>query len=231
MARSRGGTAPSSKPRRTGVLKNNAYRLLKERIIAGELAGGDFLTERELAESLGMSKTPIRFALERLELEGFVRVSPQRGIVVREPAVGEIADQFEIRMALESFAVRQMAGNLSEEQIEQVEANLHKQKEAADAGDVSGAVELDTEFHMLFCNFLGNGEICRVMSHLRDRISVVIRRVFSESDPTRLFDSHDEHRGIARAAISGKADLAVKRLEKHFEYGKQSLLAPRRGGG
>ena len=80
-------------------------------------------------------------------------------------------------------------------------------------------VELDTEFHMLFCRFPGNQEIVRILGLLRDRINFVKRRVLQRSDPERLIESLHEHRGIARAVINGKADLAIKRLEKHLAYG------------
>ena len=166
-----------------------------------------------------MSKTPVRVALDRLELEGLVRVIPQRGIVVRELTDSEVEDQFQLRLVLEGFALRSMAGRLSRGEVKLVNESLLLQEEAARAGDVARTVELDTEFHMLFCGFPGNQEIVRILGLLRDRINFVKRRVFQRSDPERLFESLREHRGIARALINGKADLAVKRLEKHLAYG------------
>src|SRR4051794_4236895 len=81
-------------------LKDEAYEKIKGRLLEGDYAPGSFLSERQLAENLGMSKTPVKAALERLESEGFIAVSPQQGIVVRELSVREIADQYEIRAAL-----------------------------------------------------------------------------------------------------------------------------------
>lgn len=214
--------------KRSGALKDQAYDQIKRRIVSGDLRAGAFLTEQELSKSLGMSKTPVRVALERLEQEGFVRVSPQRGIVVRELSTVEIADQFELRLALEGFAMSRLAGQLSSDQIERIEASLAQQHEAARVHDVGSMVTLDTGFHLLFCEFLGNREICRAMGLLRDRISIVMGRVFIESDAERIFGSLNEHRAIARAVISGNPELALKRLAKHFESGKHILIAPRR---
>src|SRR5690606_34259757 len=104
--------------------------------LRGEFPAGAFLSERQLAGRLAMSKTPIRAAIERLELEGFVRVAPRRGVVVREPGVVEIADQFEVRSALEAFVLRSLAGRLSGDQVERVEANLAAQRETIGPGDV-----------------------------------------------------------------------------------------------
>lgn len=220
----------SSTPRRGrhGDLKGEAYRQLKQLILLGELPGGEFLSERQLAERLGMSKTPVKFALERLELEGLVRVSPQRGIIIREPTVEEITDQFEIRLALEGYACQTLAGQLTPEQVEEIEENLRAQEQAAEEEDLPRTVRLDTEFHLLFAEFLGNREILSTLERLRDRTGALILRVYQQSGRPRLQSSFEEHRGLARAVISGKPELALKRLDRHFEYGKKLLLSPRR---
>src|SRR5437899_8390145 len=95
------------------LLKDRAYDRIKVRLLNDDYPPGSFLSERQLAENLGMSKTPVKAALERLESEGFISVSPQQGIVVRELSVHEIADQYEIRAALESYTVRALAGRLT----------------------------------------------------------------------------------------------------------------------
>src|SRR5262245_56779925 len=95
---SRNGSSPGA-----GLMKERAYSEIKRRILNCDYPPGSFLSERNLATTLGMSKTPVKAALERLEHEGFITVSPQQGIVVRELSIREIADQYEIRTALESF--------------------------------------------------------------------------------------------------------------------------------
>src|SRR6266567_4439531 len=102
------GTNGHDSPR--SFLKDRAYELIKQRLLNNDYPPGSFLSERQLAENLGMSKTPIKGALERLESEGFITVSPQQGIVVRELSVHEIADQYEIRGVLESYTLRSLAG-------------------------------------------------------------------------------------------------------------------------
>src|SRR5580700_8790566 len=86
-------------------LKDRAYERIKSRLLNNDYPPGTFLSERQLAENLGMSKTPVKAALERLESEGLIAVSPQQGIVVRELSVHEIADLYEIRAALESYSL------------------------------------------------------------------------------------------------------------------------------
>jgi DNA-binding GntR family transcriptional regulator len=208
------------------LMKDQAYAAIKRFILDGDLAPGAFLAERRLAGQLGMSKTPVRAALQRLELEGFVTISPQQGVLVREMSVYEIADQYEIRTALETFVVRGVAGWLTPAQVERLRANLEAQKDNCCDGDVERAVALDGEFHTLFCEFLGNQEILRVLGQLRAKIHRVISQVF-KSNPGRMTSSYEEHRAIAEAVIQGDAALAARRVEEHLEYGKRYLLSPR----
>src|SRR5262249_16673482 len=111
------GNGHSARPAATapGLMKERAYAEIKRRLLENEYPPMSFLSERLLVAQLGMSKTPIKAALERLEAEGYVAVSPQQGIVVRELTVHEIADQYEIRAALEAYVLRALAGKLTPE--------------------------------------------------------------------------------------------------------------------
>ncbi len=208
------------------LLKDRAYTEIKQAILRSKFLPGAFLSERQLAGLLGMSKTPIKAALERLESEGFITVSPQQGIVVRDLSVHEIADQFEIRLALEAFVLRSLAGKLTTAQTTLVRKNLREQHQATKAIDRIAAIELDADFHGLFCEFLGNREILRVMLHLREKMHRVVSRVL-EKTPERLRAGYHEHCAIAEAVITGRADQAAVALEEHLNYGKQLLLSPR----
>ena len=225
--------ATSSKKRaslgdkRGELMKDRAYADIKQLILDETVGPGEFLSERQLAARLQMSKTPIKSALERLEAEGFIGVSPQQGIVVHDLSLEEIADQFEIREVLEPYVVRQLAGRLTPPQVERLSVNLRRQEEAARSGDVRTNVWLDAEFHLLWCEFLGNTEILSTMQRLRDRIHRVVTRV-STRKPERMTDGWHEHRQVAEAVLSGDGDLAAERMRHHLTYGKQYLLAPRR---
>ncbi|MGL4552782.1 MAG: GntR family transcriptional regulator, partial [Gemmataceae bacterium] len=208
------------------LLKDSAYDQIKASLLNNHYPPGSFLSERQLAEALGMSKTPVKAALERLEAEGFIAVSPQQGIVVRELSVREIADQYEIRAALESFALRAVAGTLTQEQIARVRANLLAQSRLKGTGDVAEAVELDAAFHMLFVEIFGNAEILRVVRQVREKMQRVVSRVFRLSPP-RIEASYTEHAAIAEAVIAGHGPQAAELLVRHLEQGKQTLLSPR----
>jgi DNA-binding GntR family transcriptional regulator len=208
------------------LLKDLAYEQIKRRLLNNDYPPGSFLSERQLAENLGMSKTPVKAALGRLESEGLISVSPQQGIVVRELTVGEIADQYEIRSALESYAVRSVAGQLTEDQVARVRGNLRAQARLRGTGNVSKGVELDAEFHSQFIEFLGNRELLRVVGQLREKMQRVVTQVFRIC-PTRMETSHEEHAAIASAVIQGDGNGAAEVVIRHLEAGKRLILSPR----
>jgi DNA-binding GntR family transcriptional regulator len=210
--------------RKRDLLQDKAYEELKKLIQDGTFPSGTFLSERLLADRLGMSKTPIKNALVRLDIEGFLSVSPQQGIVVREPSVHEIVDLFDIRTALETFVVRRLAGKLVVPQKAALKRNLKEQAEAARRSDVVALTSLDTDFHVLLCGFMGNLEIERVMWQLRDKLHRVILRVMRQVEG-RSRTAVQEHAAIAGAILAGKGELAASLVEKHLEFGKTFLVS------
>lgn len=213
---------PAASARR--LLEDRAYDELKELIQNGALPGGSFLSERALARQLRMSTTPVRLALGRLALEGFVSISPQHGVVVREPSIQEVVDLFDLREALESFVARRLAGKLAAEQARTLKENLKRQEEAARDGDTVRLTRLDTEFHLLLCRFLGNREIELTLWRLRDKLHRVILRVMSRL-PGRPAEAVREHAAIADAILRGQAERAADRIVRHLEFGKRFLVS------
>ena len=208
----------------SGLLQDRAYAEIKALIQDGSFAAGSFLSERQLAARLRMSKTPVKNALVRLELEGFVSVSPQQGIVVRESSVQEIVDILDLRLALEPYVVRRIAGKLRAEQAAALRANLKAQAAAAKAADMPLLTQLDADFHVLLCSFAGNAEIAQIMGRLRDKLHRIILRVMRDV-PGRPATAVAEHAAIAAAVIRGRGADAAKRVERHLEFGKRSLLS------
>lgn len=209
-------------------LKDQAYSRIKERIQDTTFSPDEFLSERKLSLLLGMSKTPIKAALERLEQEGFVRVSPQQGIIVRELSMKEVADQFELRSALEVFVVRAVAGQLTNKQSAEIERNLVNQHKAAKKDAVRRLVELDAQFHLMLCNALGNQAIIDCLAQHQSRVHRVIFEVMSKA-PGRLTEAVAEHEEIFAAVQDGQAAKGVKLLKQHLQFGMQYMLSPNRG--
>lgn len=210
------------------LLRTKAYAALKSRILSGELAPGAFLSERQAAGWLSMSKTPVRAAFERLESEGFISISPQQGVVVRDLSVTEIADHFELRAALECFVVGRLAeSKLNAEQRALLDENLEAQRAAVKADSVEDQIRLDREFHLLLCRFLGNEELIRVMAQMRERIMRVIQRALTRNRE-RFRTIYPEHRSIAEAIYAGNRTQAAELMRQHLENGMQTLMLPSR---
>ena len=206
------------------LLQDRAYAEIKALIQNGRFPAGSFLSERQLAAQLRMSKTPIKNALVRLEMEGFVAVSPQQGIVVREFSVREVVDILDLRMALEPYVVRRIAGALTPDQAGALRANVAAQETAARTGDTLELTRLDADFHVLLCSFSGNAEIAQVMTRLREKLHRIILRVMAHV-PGRPTSAAAEHGAIADAVIKGKGERAAALMAKHLEFGMRSLVS------
>jgi DNA-binding GntR family transcriptional regulator len=217
-------TQKAAPSRQRRLMKDRAYDSLKRLILSETFEPGMFLSERQLVSRLKMSKTPIKSGLERLESEGFIGISPQQGIVVLDLTLDEIDDHFETREALETYVVGRLAGRLTAEQVSRVRENLAAQKVTVENLDDPANRLLDSEFHLLWCRFLGNREIIAVMERLRDRIHRIVSRV-NARNLSRMHEGLEEHVRIAEAVIAGDASLAARSVVEHLKSGKLCLLS------
>lgn len=215
---------PNVSPR--GLLREQAYVELKKLIRQGEFAKMPFVSERKLARLLGMSNTPVRSAVEKLETEGLLFISPQQGIVVRELSADEIADHFELRQALEGLVVRKLAGKLQAEQTAQLRANIAAYEASLVACDTEQFVACDGEFHLLLAEYSGNLDVHRVLRQLRERLFHVVQRVI-EHTPDRMRFSVDEHRQIVDLLDAGDSQAASIAMLQHLQSGLKILLPNR----
>lgn len=211
----------------TPRLQSRAYQELRRLIVSGEFPPGTFLSERQVALQLQMSKTPVHVALEKLEAEGFVTISAQQGVVVRGMSMEDILDHYELREAIECWAVRKIAGRLSVSQEELLRMNLTNQQSALKAMDLTALMLLDGEMHCLICSFLKNREITTTMERLRDKIHQVIVLVV-DNDKERPPQSVAEHAAIIHAVLSGDGGQASELVRAHLAAGKQRILNPYR---
>lgn len=219
-------TNADSPPRE--LFKDQAYEELRSRLFSNDYSPGTKLSERKLAAELGMSKTPIKAALERLEVEGYITISPQSGIVVREPTDEEIEELFELRAALEGFVLRSVAARLTEAQLAALEQNLCKLEEiSTDSSRRKEVVMLDTQFHQLPSEFLGNQQILKLTQQFSDKIRLMTTSVFSLM-PYRASQSLIEHREILAALRAGQGQQASDLMEAHIRLGHRLLRQARR---
>jgi DNA-binding GntR family transcriptional regulator len=206
------------------LLKERAFRELRTLIQTGDWTAESALSERQLAERLGMSKTPVRAALENLESQGLVTVTPQKGILVRELSARETAELFDVRSAVEPFVAAQLARTaLTAPQRETISTNLREQRLVADARDSLAATRQDIAFHRLLADLLENREIAIWLERCFDRLHRSILRV-NRLVPGRLHRSCDDHVAIASAILEGRADEAARAMTEHLSFGRRFLL-------
>ena len=205
------------------LLKDRAYDQLKALIQDGVFPPNTFLSERQLVERLGMSKTPIRSALELLEAQDLVIVSPQQGIVVKDLSAREISDLFDMRCrrrAVHRLPPRRAPLGVSP--VARIDANLALQAEAARVGDTPTSTRLDVDFHTLLAEILENREALSWLTRCFDRLHRSILRI-NRLSPDRLARSHEDHSAIASAITHGRAEDASRLMLGHLAYGRRFL--------
>jgi DNA-binding GntR family transcriptional regulator len=200
---------------------------IKKLILDEEFAPNTFLSERVLGEQLGMSKTPVRLAIARLENEGFVRVSPQQGIVVLALSFEEILDYIDFRLALESFVVKQIAGALSPEQVQGLQNNIAAQHKLiykkGPPAERETVIYSDMAFHRHLASLLGNHQIVQALERQQDMLYRVAGRVF-QKHPSRREQSFIEHQTLANCIIKGQRAKALEIIEGHITRIKSLLI-------
>ncbi|MGI6452639.1 MAG: GntR family transcriptional regulator [Syntrophomonadaceae bacterium] len=207
----------SYKPLRELVLE-----AIREAIINGTLKPRERLMEIQLAEELGVSRTPIREALRKLELEGFIVMVPRKGAFVADISFKDITEVFEIRAALESLAAGLAAERITDEEIEALERNLVAKAEAIAANDLQKLVEVDTNFHETIYQASRNQRLRSIISNLREQIQRF--RTQSLSFPGRMKYSLAEHRAIVEAIEARDTHLARQLAQEHIENAENSIL-------
>jgi DNA-binding GntR family transcriptional regulator len=140
--------------------KDRAYAFTKQRVLDATYAGGELLTEGEVAEALGMSRTPVREAFLRLEGEGLLRLYPKRGALVVPVSAHEVETVMETRVLVERFAVAKAIERGTDVTGAMREAIAHQEEHAA-AGDLDGFVAADREFHTVLVAASGNDIVSR----------------------------------------------------------------------
>ena len=147
-----------------------AHKAIRDAILSGEFDQGTRLNQDELARRLGVSRGPIRDALNRLEAEGLVKMlSRAGGVVVAETSEREMVDIYELRAILDSASTRLAAERLSEEDLRRLHEVVQETERVTNARDLSGIVQAHAEFHYHIYAACGNAELTRVARNLWDR--------------------------------------------------------------
>jgi DNA-binding GntR family transcriptional regulator len=216
--------ATSGKGRRPAA-KDRAYAFVKSGILRGEYAGGDLISEGEVSTALAMSRTPVREAFLRLEVEGLLRLYPQRGALVVPVSSSEVKAVLEARLVVERFAVEKViAGSAAERAAVggTLRGHLARQRELAGSGDVQAFLEEDRLFHAGLLAAAGNPLFSRFYDSLRDRQVRMIAES-AVSDEGRRETILAEHAEIADALAAGDLNRARTAVATHLAGTRSAL--------
>ncbi len=204
-------------------LREVVCETLRDAVRRGVLKPGERLMEIQLAEELGVSRTPVREAIRKLEMEGYVIMMPRRGTYIADLSIRDINEVFEIRTSLESLASGLAAERITEDELEKLQRLLVEIGAHIKSGDMESIVRTDTEFHDLLYQASRNSRLVGIISNLREQLTRF--RTTSMSFPGRLKATLEEHRNIVEAIAQGDEKAARKAAEHHMEKSEQTLLA------
>jgi DNA-binding GntR family transcriptional regulator len=205
------------------TLADQVYQAVRARIMAGALAPGTFLREKDL-EAMGVSRTPIRDALGRLASEGFLERLPHRGFRVPEESLASLLELYPIVAALELLAGRLALERFTPDDVTRLRAINARLAEARDRGDVRGMLELNTEFHRLISERGGNRRLALLLDDLRSQLTRLELWYYSGRERTQR--SIQEHEEIIAAIERGDRARALELLERNMSLTWRSLVAP-----
>jgi DNA-binding GntR family transcriptional regulator len=199
-------------------LRDLVYEALLQSFREEKFKPGDQITEKEIAESLGVSRTPVREALYRMLSTGLIKMLPHRGFEVSQWSLREIKDIMAVRVLLEKFAIKLAIQNITSQEIEGLKSlvikieNLLQSKEGK---YISELFKLNSLFHDKIVLASKNKILFEIMTFLKDRISGF--RFISLSSTVRLEDSFKEHRDILDAIIKKDSNLAERLISEHIQ--------------
>lgn len=205
---------------KTVSLADQIFEQLENDILIGKYQRGDILTELKLSESLGVSRTPIREALRRLEQEHLIEDS-NKGSVVLGITEEDLKDIYTIRLNIEGIAAYRAAERITDEQIKELRDLIDLQEFYATKKDADHIKGVDNHFHELVYKFSGSTIICNTLTPLHRKVQKY--RKASVENSQRAFNSLNEHKKILAALENHDAELAKNVVEEHVKNAFSSI--------
>ncbi|WP_410788589.1 GntR family transcriptional regulator [Kribbella sp. C-35] len=204
--------------KRPQPLRESVYEALTEMIIDGTLERGRHLVEVELAGILGVSRQPVREALQRLNNEGWVDLRPGFGAMVHVPAEDEVDQLLAARAALESESARLAARHASKDDVAKLRELCKVGTTYQEAGDIDGTVRTNAELHSLITQMSGN----RFLVDFAAQVDRRVRWYYTPVAPVRGAASWREHNRLVKAISEGDEDKAAQIMREHTEHTRKA---------
>lgn len=207
----------SYKPLRELVCEN-----IRQAIIDGTFSPGERLMEIQLADEMGVSRTPVREAIRKLELEGFVVMIPRRGTYVADISIKDINEIYEIRISLDVLAAGLAAERITDEELATLNNYMVEISKYVPTMNMEKIVELDTAFHNVLYTASRNERLVSIINNLREQLTGIRGR--SMSYPGRLVETMEEHRALVDCIAARDPERAQNAARLHLENAEQTLM-------
>lgn len=203
-------------------LRDVVFHTLRESILKGELEPGERLMEIQLAEKLGVSRTPVREAIRKLELEGLAIVLPRRGAIVAQITVSDLKDVLEVRTALEELTIELACKRITTEELEQLKECFYEFQKAARGRDLTVIVEADVAFHDVIYKASRNHRLIQILNNLREQM-YRYRLEYIKDEAKRLL-LIEEHKGIVQAIENNDIPAAKGAIQRHIANQEKAII-------
>lgn len=203
-------------------LRDVVFETLRQAILRGELKPGERLMEIHLAQKLGVSRTPVREAIRKLELEGLVRMIPRKGAVVAEITVSDLEDVLEVRMALEELAVKLACRSITGEQLSEMRRLSEEFKKTLKGNDVGACAQADMKFHEAIYDATGNGRLVQILNNLREQMYRYRMEYLKDRQSHMMLVQ--EHEEILSALENRDETAALAVTARHIERQKEHII-------
>lgn len=203
-------------------LRDVVFQTLRESILTGELKPGERLMEIHLAEKLGVSRTPIREAIRKLELEGLVTMIPRRGAQVSQITEGNLRDVLEVRRALDALAVELACERITEEELARLKCACQEFEKVTETGDVVQITQADVRLHDIIVRASGNRRLEQMVNNLSQQMyRYRLEYIKDESSYETLIGEHS----VIYDCISRRdAAAGAEAIKSHVDNQEKSII-------
>ena len=202
-------------------LRDVVFNTLRNAILTGELSPGERLMEIKLADKLGVSRTPIREAIRKLELEGLVVITPRKGAEVANISAEDFRDVLEVRRSLEVLAISLACEKMTDETLALLYENIDAFKHSIDAEATSDIASVDVTFHDIIYKATGNNRLIQILNNISEQMyRYRFEYIKNKESWNRLVE---EHMNIYEAIKNRDKDLAVKSILLHIDNQERDI--------
>ena len=204
-------------------LRDVVFNTLRQAILKGELEPGERLMEIQLAERLGVSRTPIREAIRKLELEGLVLMIPRKGAEVAKISARSLRDVLEVRRALEELAIELACQRMTEEDLGELQKAQDEFKKAIADGDAMRIAETDEHYHDVIYSGTQNAKLIQMLNNLREQMYRYRLEYLKDTGSHERLNS--EHREIYEGIKKGDKEAVSAAIGTHIDNQRDAILA------